>query len=100
MRRAPLAVKILPPSHSEAFWELERLSRSPDDPNFQKEIDDLTDPLEDETFFRSTLYTWIIVLFSMLVVSLPLLFLIWRFRSVLSILNRAFSGMAASSGMP
>ena len=85
---------------AQAFWERERAARSPDDPGFQKEIDDLVDPLKDETFFRSTLYTWAVTLFSMVVVSLPFVFLIWRFLGVFTALNQALSGMAASTGLP
>lgn len=101
MGRAPFALKQ-PPSFQpgKAVWELERPPRSPDDPGFLAEIDDLTDPLEGETPFRSTAYVWFVKLFVMLVVSLPFVFLIWRFFGVLSVLNRALSGMAAGSGLP
>ncbi|MGO8912803.1 MAG: hypothetical protein ACLQDM_26245 [Bradyrhizobium sp.] len=101
MGRAPLALKP-PPSfgQAQAFWERERAPRSPDDPEFQQEVDDLTDPLKYETFFRSAAYVWFVKLFVMLVVSLPFVFLIWRFFGVLSVLNRALSGMAAGSGLP
>lgn len=91
-----------PPSirQAQAFWERERPPRSPDDPEFQQEIDDLADPLEGETFFRSTAYVWIVKLFGIVAVSLPFVFLIWRFFGVLSVLNRALSGMAGVSGLP
>lgn len=101
MNRAPLAAR--PPLLSEpgkAFWEFERPPRSPDDPEFLDEIDDLTDPLKYETFFRSIVYAWIVPLIGMLVVSLPFVFLIWRFWGVLSALDRALRGMAASAGLP
>jgi hypothetical protein len=100
MNRARLALKKLSSSKPEAFWDRERPPRSPDDPGFQEEIDDLTDPPQDETFFRSTLYAWTLALFGMLLVSLPFLFLIWRFRGVLSVLDQALGGVATSSGVP
>ncbi len=83
-----------------AFWERERPARSPDDPGLQAEIRDLIDPLKGETFFRSAAYVWTVKLFGIVLVSLPFVFLIWRFFGVLSVLNQAVSGMAGIPGLP
>jgi len=96
MQRASSAFKqplsFGPPSRED---EAERPARSPDDPSLRDEIDDLTDPLKDETIFGETFYAWIVTLFCMAVVSLPFLYLIWRFRSVLAVLERGLGGGVA-----
>jgi len=93
-----------PPSirraHALALRPGERPPRSLDDPGFQAELDNLTDPLRDETFFHSVLHVWLGAFATALLVSLPILFLIWQYGDVFASLNHALSGMAAKSGVP
>jgi hypothetical protein len=90
--RKKLPVWRVQPAHEET----ERPPRSLDDPEFREELENPTHPLRDESFFRSIFNVWIGAIVTMVVVSLPIVFVVWRYYDFFAALNKAMS----NAGVP
>ncbi len=80
--------------------EDEPAPRSLDDVTFQEELDDLQDPLRDETFFKSVAHVWVVAFVTLAAVIGPLFLVLWKLSPLLERLNQAFTAAGVPTGAP